>query len=114
MAEKRKSKRRHLIYYLKVYDRTTGQLIGQIGDITTEGIMLITESPIDPNRLFQFRMLLPEEIEGKKEIYFDAKSLWCNKDINPNFYNVGFKMINISMKQIDIIKNLIYDYSFND
>ena len=114
MEEKRRAKRRHLIYYLKVYDRSNDTLIGQVGDITTEGLMLVTEGPMASNLFFQLRLLLPDEIEGKHEISFDAKTMWCKKDINPKFFNVGLKLINIEAKHLEIIRNLIYDYSFQD
>jgi hypothetical protein len=44
MPEKRKLKRRQLIYYLRVLDRDSGALVGRLVDITTEGVMLLSES----------------------------------------------------------------------
>lgn len=113
MEDKRKLKRRHLIYYLRVFNKKTDQLIGHLVDITTEGIMLISEEPIDTTAIFQLNMTLPANIEGNKQIAFKARSLWCKKDINPDFYNTGFQLINISVKGIQIIERLIHDFSFD-
>ena len=57
MNEKRKLNRRHLIYYLRVFDRDTSILIGHLVDITAEGIMLISEDPIETDNIFQLKML---------------------------------------------------------
>lgn len=112
MANKRRLKRKDLIYYLSLFDRNTGQFVGQLVNITTEGIMLISEDPIKPNQHFEFRMVLPEKIDGTEEILFDAKSMWCKKDVNPSFYDVGFQIENVASKDIGRIESLIHEFSF--
>lgn len=114
MAEKRKDKRRNIIYYLRVFDRNTDQLVGQLVDITTSGMKLVSETPIESDAVFQLRMVLPEEIGQKKEIGFDVKSMWCKRDVNPNFFSIGFEFEDISTEDIKIIQNLIYEFSFRD
>lgn len=96
-SEKRKLERRHLIYWLRVYGKKSNQIIGHVVNITKEGIMLISEDPIETNGYFQFRMALPEEMKVSKEISFEAKSVWCKNDKNPDFYNTGFQLTKISI-----------------
>ena len=114
MVEKRRTKRRHIIYYLRVFDKKTDQLVGQLVDITTSGMKLVSENSIEPDSYYEFRLVLPEEIDKKKEIAFAVKSMWCKRDVNPNFYSIGFEFEDISTEDINIIKNLIYDFSFHD
>ncbi len=114
MQEKRKLQRRHLIYYLRVFDRNMVNLIGHLVDITPEGVMVISENPIEIGKTFQMRMILPKEFFGKEQITFDAVSRWTDKDINPNFYDTGFQLENISKENIEIITQLIEDFGFND
>ena len=40
-AEKRQIKRRHLIYYLRIYDGISSRIIGHAVDISQQGMMLI-------------------------------------------------------------------------
>lgn len=110
----RKFKRRHLIYYLRVYDRKAGVLIGHLADITTDGIMLVSEAPIKTEADFNFKMTLPAEIEGNRDISFDANSIWCKKDVNPDFYATGFKISNIENRDIELIEILIDSFGFRD
>lgn len=110
----RKFKRRHLIYYLRIYDRKTEVLIGHLADITTDGIMLVSEEPIKAESVFNFKMTLPAEIEGSRDITFDAFSVWCKKDVNPDFYATGFKISNIEARDIELIEILIDSFGFRD
>jgi len=114
MIERRKFQRKHLIYYLRIFDRNTTRLIGHLVDITPEGVMLMSEEPIETNTTLQLRMGLPKEIKKSKEITFDAKSLWCKKDINPDFYDTGFELLDVPREVVEIIKRLIRDFQFQD
>ncbi len=114
MKEKRNLKRRHLIYYLKVFDRNSNELLGNLIDITPNGIQLITENPLETGILFKLKMVLPKTILDKSELIFDAKSIRCDRDINPNFYITGFQLLNVSKDHHAIIDQLIDDSGFQD
>jgi hypothetical protein len=96
MQNKRKLKRVHLIYYLRLFDNQTNDQVGHLVDITTEGIMMISAG----------------NITGRDEIEFQARSLWCRKDFNPDFYVAGFKIEKISAKELKTITALINQYGF--
>jgi hypothetical protein len=74
--------------------------------------MLTSETPVKTNTIFPLRMVLPEEIKGREQITFDAKSLWCTKSVNPEFYDIGFQLVNISQEAAKIIESLIFAFSF--
>ena len=113
-SEKRRLKRSHLIYYLRVFSRTSNETLGHLVDITPEGAMLISEKPIPVNTHFEFRMLLPTEIFGRTHLDFDAESLWSKRDVNPDFHDTGFRLLNVSVRDTAIISRLIDDYGFRD
>ncbi|NOX87971.1 MAG: PilZ domain-containing protein [Calditrichaeota bacterium] len=112
MGEQRKLHRRHLIYYLRVFDRETGEVIGHLINITPEGIMVISENPLETNKTYKLKMDLPSDIFEKTEIEFDAESRWCKKDVNPEFYDTGFSILNLSYHDGRLIERLIDDYGF--
>ena len=113
-SDKRRKKRRHLIYYLQVFDQKTKQLIGHLVDITHEGIMIVSEQPIEVNKTFQIQMVLPAEIQEKEVIYFEAISVWCKKDINPDFWASGFRVVLADDEDMRLIEKLINRYGFNN
>lgn len=107
MEEKRKLKRNNLSYYLRVIDTRTDQPIGDAANITTEGIMLISDHPIETNAIFRLRMVLPEEIHNNGYLEFTAESKWWEKGFIPDSYNVGFQLKNVSQKGIQVIESLL-------
>ena len=114
MFEKRNLKRRHLIYYLRIMDQETNELLGHLVDITSEGIMVISESPLELNKVFRLRMMLPKEIIGKEALEFSAQSLWAKKDINPDFIDTGFKLIDLNEADASRVDQLIHHFGFQD
>jgi hypothetical protein len=114
MFEKRNLKRRHLIYYLRIMDKETNELIGHLVDITSEGIMLISEEPFEIDKVFHFRMMLPKEIIGKESLEFSVQSLWTKKDINPDFIDTGFKLLDLKEADAQRIDQLIHYFGFQD
>ena len=110
--DKRQLKRVHLIYYLRIFDNNTDVNMGHLVDITTEGIMMISEEEISRGKDFSFRMQLPTTITGREEVNFQARCLWCKKDINPDFYVSGFKIEKITPHEVKTITALINAYGF--
>ena len=116
MAEnnKRAVPRRHLIYYLRVYDASTGGLIGNLVDISTKGIMVVSECQIPDHKRYVLKMVLPETVDGKKEVEFEAESRWCKNDTNPDFYDTGFELMNPSGSFLDAVDRLVEDCLFRE
>ncbi len=109
---KRQLKRVHLIYYLRIFDKDSGENVGHLVDITTQGIMMISEETIPSGKNFFLRMQLPTTITGREVIEFTAHCLWSKKDINPDFYVSGFKINSITTQEVKTITALINAYGF--
>ncbi len=103
-----------MVLYLRVFDRNTVQVIGRLVDITREGILLAGEDRVKTGTIFQLRMILPEGLFGKEQLDFDAKSLWCKPDVNPDLSVTGFKFLNVASGDVEIIESLVDEYGFKD
>jgi len=114
MEERRKLKRRYIMFYSRVFDRKTGRLLGYLSDLTQEGAMVISEEKIEPSQVMRLRMDLPEGVFDKSQLDFEAKAVWTSKDVDPHFFNTGFHLINISEGDIAIIEQIIQDYGFRE
>lgn len=113
-SEKRILKRRHLIYYLRVFDRVTGQLLGHLVDITPEGVMLISEQPLATDATYALKLDLPADTFGKETVEFEARALWSRPDVNPSFHDTGFQMLTVAEADERVIRRLITEYGFHD
>jgi len=114
MVERRRLHRRHILFYSRVFDRKTGVFLGYLGNMNEGGLMIISEDAIEVDQVCLLRIDLPEDIYSKAVLNFKAKSVWCRKDVDPNFYNTGFELIEISKDGKDIICQIIDDYAFRE
>ena len=114
MEGSRSLKRRHLVYYLEVFDNESDELLGKLVDITTRGIKLVSKSKIPINKMFSIRMILPEGYFRNQELRFDMKSIWSSNDVNPDFYDTGFEVANLKRDERKMIRRLIDLVGFND
>ncbi|MCG8672118.1 MAG: PilZ domain-containing protein [Pseudomonadales bacterium] len=114
ITNQRKVDRRHLIYYLRVFNRDDNQLLGNLVDISTRGIMLVSDKPLAPNKRFHLRMVLPETLEGSREVEFEAETRWCQNDANKDFYDTGFELIDPNNSFLEAVDKLIDDCLFKE
>jgi hypothetical protein len=112
--EKRTTKRRHLIYYLHVYNRLDNELLGHVVDITAEGLMIIGEKTLPIDHDFSLHMTLPSEIMGRESLDFEAHSVWSRRDADPTLFGTGFRLNDIDSEESRIIRRLIKDFGFQD
>ncbi len=110
--EQRQIERRQLLLYLRVFDGMGSRVIGNLVDISPNGVMLLSDEPIGVNEDYRLRMRLPEEFGDEGEILFNARSRWCKKDVNPNFYLTGFQIQDISSESKRYLASLIDDFGF--
>ncbi|HPH94231.1 MAG TPA: PilZ domain-containing protein [Anaerolineaceae bacterium] len=110
MDERRKLTRNHLIHYLRVFNRDTGELLGNMVDISPEGFLLLSDHPIPINTALKFRMEFPEEFMGKKRLDFEAHSVWFKADVNPDLFATGFKIESLDQTDRKILESLISEY----
>jgi hypothetical protein len=112
--ERRKFKRRLLVYNLEVFDAESNEPMGRMVDITPEGMMLVAARPIDVNSMLHLSVELPSDIFGTKHVNFTGIAHWCRHDINPDLFDIGLEFTDITDKDIETVIGLIADYAFPD
>ena len=111
MPNKRKINRRDFTYYMPVTDDLTKQLLGYLSDISTGGFKLDSQKEIKPGQDFRLHIDLTAEIADKTSMVFIARSKWCRRDhVDPNTFNVGFEIINISPSDMAIFQRMFEKY----
>jgi hypothetical protein len=114
MAERRKVKRRHLLYYLRVYNARTGRLLGHVGDISAGGVMVVSQNGRRLGRTVTLRLVLPNQPRRVKVVEFDATTKWCRRDANPDLWDTGFEAARLTRRQAADLETLVEDYGFRD
>lgn len=114
MGIHRTLKRRHLIYYLRVFDRGGGEPLGHLVDVTTRGMMLISEVPLPIETEFDLRMDLPPGLFESDNWEVSARSIWSRPDINPAFWDTGLQFIGFTRRDELVVSDLVKHYGLND
>jgi len=114
MKEKRKTQRRYLLYYMRIYDTATRKQIGNLVDISSGGVMVIGEHLIPEGRTTHLRMELTHDVAKKPFMEFSARSKWCNPYITPNLFNTGFEILDLAPEDAEIIQRINTVFGFHD
>lgn len=112
-GEQRRGKREQSIYYLQVTDRGGSRTLGRLVDLTTEGMMLVSEEPLVPENNYGLQITLPREIAGATEVEFEAQCRWCRQAANPDYFDVGLQVLDISVSHLSRLELLIKYFSFS-
>ena len=112
--ERRNLDRLKLFYYLRVYDRSTQELVGSVVDISTRGMKLISEKSFAIDSRHGFTILLPEGSIFGESITIDAQCRWCKEHKETASSEAGFEFIAKVESGIYVVKALIADLQKNN
>ena len=105
---KRTQKRRPLYYYLPVLNNEDDSLVGRVGDITTEGLLLLTPSKMAIGAELSLSIVLPPEVSSvAREITVRARTQWSRPDFNPEITLMGLQFVENSVQIKTQIEALI-------
>jgi len=91
--DRREMRRRHLIYNIAVLKVETGEEIGRLADISSEGLMIAspTKLPLYERSLLTFK--LPQSCKKYNNVAFEAEACWHKDDANPDYELTGYHVI---------------------
>ena len=114
MNERRRTKRRYLLYYGRIYDETARKLLGYLVDITENGLMLLSDEPFPVGETGRFKLEVTDDIGEHPFINFKAKSIWCEPDLDPSHFDTGFEIEEIKPSDKELISAIVAKYGFRD
>jgi hypothetical protein len=110
-SERRKRGRRSTSLYLRFMNNRTGELVGDLADVSPDGFMLESFKPIPLNTEFSFRIDLPPDISYKGSIVFTAQSRWSKVDsLDTRMYDVGFEIVKIDPGDTQVFQQIFDRY----
>ena len=110
-TENRTVERRRLVFYLRLFDQKSRDILGYLTDISTAGLMLVSVRPIEKDAVFDVRLILPKEVAGRTELPLRIRCIWCRPDPIPNFHIAGFQFVEIDLEQKKLIDALTGEFS---
>ena len=107
MEERRNTSRAKVAQLLSVFDRNHEEMLGNLVDISVQGLLLFSRKVIAVDTVWHLSIDLPVEVNGPGTIRFGAESLWCYKIGEPPNYWTGFQIIDLASDEREKIIQLI-------
>ncbi|MFV3303745.1 PilZ domain-containing protein [Pseudomonas sp. NY15181] len=112
MRHSRHIERHQLPYYLKVFNSITDKPMGYLGNVSLDGMLLISQLPMLVGGRFDMRLKIPGH-DGKLQlIEFSATCQWCREDVNPGNFDSGFSLVAPPMEYVELVDALRRYFSF--
>ena len=113
MKDNRKHVRKLLMSYSPVLDLYGGRRLGYLGDLTLMGAMVIGEKAVEEESLLTLQIEVPDlEAVSAKRLSIPARTVWCQPDISPEYFNIGFEFKEVKPDQAIVIQAIIDAYEF--
>ncbi|NOX28329.1 MAG: hypothetical protein GXP21_09145 [Gammaproteobacteria bacterium] len=112
--DRRDMKRRHLIYNLAVLNTETGEEIGRLADISTEGLMIASRAKHSLKERSTLTFALPESCQKFENVVFEAESRWHKDDANPEYELTGYRVIDPNSDYKMLCQLLVRQIGFRD
>ena len=112
MPERRKEVRIPVPYSLEVKDQVDGAVVGTVANISSGGLMLLAQRYIEPGRVMQFSIPMPDElITSETDLMVGVESVWCEEDGLGKQHWCGFQIIDYPPGSAEILERLIAEFS---
>jgi hypothetical protein len=113
MSTQRRIERHHLPYYLKVFNRITDKPMGYIGNLSLDGLMLISQLPMLVGARFDMRIRIPAHDGQIRDIDFYATCQWSREDVTPGTYDSGFSLVAPPGDYVELVDALKQYFTFH-
>ena len=114
MSNQRKEPRKKLVAFTPVYDLPHKALLGYVGDLTPQGVMVIGEKQVEVGKHFTLGIKFPDSRSGTQAVHviFSARVAWCRQDKSPQQFNIGFEFIDVTTENAKVIEAVLARYQF--
>ncbi len=107
MEERRQHSRHTTGVQLEVFELHSGQRLGRIVDLSSDGFMLFSDTPLRADTLVECRLVSEQVIEGVGEIRLAADCLWSRPGADEQHCWAGFHIIDLAQDQADALELLL-------
>ncbi|MCK5716807.1 MAG: PilZ domain-containing protein [Thiomargarita sp.] len=100
--------RNTFVFNLDIFEND--ELLGQLGDISENGLMMIAEKPFQYNKFKKVRIALGEsenfERFSQDFLDVDIEVRWMKPDHNPRLQRIGCRFLNLNAENLPLIMEI--------
>lgn len=97
MIEHRRSPRKPPGVIIQVTNTMSGDIVGRLGNISAEGMMLVANRPLIDDALYQLQFHLPDEHGRLHPVEVGVHEQWSEEASVQGQHWVGFRIIDIAL-----------------
>lgn len=94
-AEHRRNPRKRADVIIQVANAITGETMGRIGNLSSDGMMLVASRPVREDALYQLVFHLPDDRGQPQALEVGVHEQWSEPANVPGQYWAGFRFIDI-------------------
>lgn len=99
---------RHIINGdVDVYDSLRDMYVGRLVNIHSQGLMVMSDLPLEEDRLYTLDLHLPEPLNDQMVIHLGVDCLWAREADLAGKYWIGFSIIDASSQALQSIQALV-------
>lgn len=102
-----RARRRKVDDAIAVVDTMTGEVVGQLGNLSETGMLLMARVPMVDDALFQLRFDLDDAHGSKGPVELGAHLLWQHRANAPGQAWAGFRFIGVPEDQMQRLRRWI-------
>ncbi len=110
MNEYRRSPRKPAFVNIPVMNTMTDEVIGRIGNLSSDGMLMVCESEIPDNALFQLAFELVNGDGKTQTISVGVQEMWSETANVPGQFWAGFHFIDISDANLDAVETWLGEF----
>jgi hypothetical protein len=116
MAIQRKESRKKLMAFTPVYELLHKTLLGYVGDLTPQGVMVIGEKSIEVDKQLTLGIEFPESLPETPavRVVIPVRAAWCKPDDSPQYFNIGLEFTDVSPENARVIEAILERYQFRN
>lgn len=108
MPDNRRSQRKRAQHAIQVANAVTGQEVGQIGNLSTDGMLIITHRRLPEDALFQFTFHLPNGATAQThQLEVGVHEQWSEAANVPGQFWSGFRIIDIGPEDYNVLHDWV-------
>jgi hypothetical protein len=108
MVEHRHARRKPPAHAIDVTNAITEEVVGQIGNLSTDGMMLIANRPMPEDALFQFIFQLPGKDGQPRVLELGVHEQWTEAVQAPGQFWAGYRIIDIGEHDYSILHDWVH------
>lgn len=112
-TNRRVRKRHELFFNISIVDTVSGEELGKLVDISTQGFMLTTSKNLTQEKYSKLTFKIPDKLQVSNNVVFEAEIRWHKPDANPNYELSGFQVISPLAEFKKMFQDLVRKFGFD-